>query len=203
MVIIIIMMVLNIFNLIVFHIREGNTITGFVNKFGQIDDQTINKEIDLNWTGDEYQFQPLDVDLDEETQEFIFYLCKGYNIDFCLVMAIIKQESNFDASTISPTNDYGLMQINIVNHEWLTDTLGVTDFLDPEENVRAGVFVLRKLFEEYNDPSLVLMSYNMGEKGATKLWKKGIYSTEYTESVFEYQAMFEKELQRKGEDVHD
>lgn len=54
-------------------------------------------------------------------------------------------------------------------------------FTDPYQNIRAGVFVLRKLFERYQDTNMVLMAYNMGEDGADRLWEKGIYSTDYTE----------------------
>ena len=86
------------------------------------------------------------------------------------------------------------MQINQINHQWLTDTLGVTDFTDPYQNIRAGVFVLRKLFERYQDTNMVLMSYNMGEDGAARLWEKGIYSTDYTEKILNYQTQFNEQL---------
>ena len=86
------------------------------------------------------------------------------------------------------------MQINQINHQWLTDTLGVTDFTDPYQNIRAGVFVLRKLFERYQDTNMVLMAYNMGEDSATRLWEKGIYSTDYTEKILNYQTQFNEQL---------
>ena len=131
----------------------------------------------------------------EEQQEFAYYLCTGYNIDFTLVMALIQNESSFDPAVISKTNDYGYMQINQINHQWLTDTLGVTDFTDPYQNIRAGVFVLRKLFERYQDTNMVLMAYNMGEDGAARLWEKGIYSTDYTEKILNYQTQFNEQLE--------
>ena len=65
---------------------------------------------------------------------------------------------------------------------------------DPYENIRAGVFVLRKLFERYQDTNMVLMAYNMGEDGAARLWDKGIYSTEYTEKIMNYQEQFNEQL---------
>ena len=69
------------------------------------------------------------------------------------------------------------MQINTVNHEWLQEKLGITDFLDPYQNTRSGIYILRTLFEKYQDTAKVLMAYNMGEDGAKKLWDKGIYDT--------------------------
>lgn len=181
-------------------ISEHEYIMQYVNQYGAYDGRVFNSEMSLDWGAGDLEFIPLDCALDERTQEFVFYICQGYNIDWTLVMAIMQQESSFRSDVISDSNDYGLMQINSVNHEWLTETLGVTDFLDKEQNIRAGVFVLRKLFEEYTDPNLVLMAYNMGSTGAENLWNKGIYSTPYVDDILTYQAEFEKQLEeRNGE----
>jgi len=140
-------------------------------------------------------FKPLDCKMPEEQQEFVYYLCSGYNLDFTLVMALIQHESSFDPNVISNTNDYGYMQINAINHDWLTETIGVTDYTDPYQNIRAGVFVLRKLFERYQDTDMVLMAYNMGENGASRLWEKGIFETDYTQSILTIQEQFNDQLE--------
>ena len=149
--------------------------------YGAYDDRTFTQEISLDWGAGDLDFTPLDCKMPEEQQEFTYYLCTGYNIDFTLVMALIQNESSFDPAVISKTNDYGY-------------TLGVTDFTDPYQNIRAGVFVLRKLYERYQDTNMVLMAYNMGEDGAAQLWEKGIYSTDYTEKILNYQTQFNEQL---------
>lgn len=177
----------------------GSCVTNYINRKttydmthvenygGKYDSKTFNDEVKVfDWKVDP-TFKPLDVPLDIETQEFTYNLCTAYNIDWTLVMAIMQTESNFKSDTISKTNDYGLMQINKVNHQWLTEKLGITDYLDKTQNIRAGVFVLRKLFEEYTDPKLVLMAYNMGSNGAEALWNKKIYTTPYVDKVLENQ----------------
>lgn len=158
--------------------------------YGAYDDRCFTEEVSLDWDAGDLGFKPLDCRMPEEEQEFVFCLCSGYNIDFTLVMALIQHESRFDPAAISKTNDYGYMQINAQNHEWLTETLGVTDYTDPYQNIRAGMFVLRKLFEKYQDTDMVLMAYNMGEKGAARLWKEGIYETNYTNSILTIQEQF-------------
>lgn len=163
--------------------------------YGAYDDRIFTHEMSLDWGSGDLDFTPLDCDMPEETQEFVFYICAGYNLDFTLVMALIQHESNFDPDTVSSTNDYGYMQINIVNHEWLTETLGVTDYLDPHQNIRAGVFMLRKLFERYQDTNMVLMAYNMGETGASRLWEQGIFETDYTQSILTIQQRFNDQLE--------
>ena len=171
-----------------------------VNHYGAYDGRVFTSEISMDWSGDEYDFIPLNCKLDEVTQQFTFYLCKGYDIDWTLVMALMQKESSFRSDVISATDDYGLMQINKCNHKWLTDTIGVTDYLDKEQNIRAGVFVLRKLFEEYTDPNLVLMAYNMGADGAETLWNKRIYTTPYVDDILTYQAEFNKQIEERNGD---
>jgi soluble lytic murein transglycosylase-like protein len=135
-------------------------------------------------------FQAVDCALNVDVQEFTYYLSYGYNIDFYLLMALMEQESMYESDTISSTGDYGLMQINRCNHEWLSEELGITDFLDPYQNVMAGTYELHRLFEKYGDTNKVLMAYNMGEGGARRLWNQGIYETEYTRSIAEkYEAI--------------
>lgn len=34
------------------------------------------------------------------------------------------------------------MQINQCNHEWLSSTLGVSNFLDPMENILCGIYII-------------------------------------------------------------
>lgn len=162
--------------------------------YGFYDDRRFDQEISLDWGVDDLDFTPLDCSMPKEHQEFLFYLCAGYNLDFTLVMALIEQESTFRADIVSKSNDYGYMQINKINHQWLTETIGITDFLDPYQNMRAGCFILRQLFEKYQDADLVLMAYNMGENGASKLWQQNVFSTQYTEKIFRYQEAFNEQL---------
>ena len=130
----------------------------------------------------------------EDLQEFTYYLSAAYDIDYTLVLAIISKESAFMPDGISSTNDYGLMQINACNHEWLTEELGITDFIDPYENIKAGLFILRGLFEKYDSTSKVLMAYNMGENGASKLWEQGIFESNYSKDVLQRQETYRQIL---------
>ncbi len=169
--------------------------------YGTIDGREFVGEISMDWdSGAELGFVPLNVPMDESMQEFIYCLSYGYSLDFPFVMALIEHESSFQVDVISKSNDYGLMQINKINHKWLTETIGVTDFLDPYQNTRSGIFILRKLFEKYEDPSLVLMAYNMGETGAKRLWKQGVYSTDYVEDILQQAGEYKKQIEeRMGE----
>lgn len=135
-----------------------------------------------------------EIPIGEDLQKFTYYLSAAYDMDYSLVLAIISKESRFVPDCVSSTNDYGLMQINACNHEWLTEELGITDFLDPYENIKAGLFILRGLFEKYDSTSKVLMAYNMGENGASKLWDQGIFESNYSKDVLQKQEVYRQIL---------
>lgn len=135
-----------------------------------------------------------DIPLSKELQDYIRNLCDEYGVPIELVIAMIDVESTFRADVVSKTNDYGLMQINKCNHEWLTDKLGVTDFLDPYQNINSGVHILSGHLEVTNgDIELALMRYNNGATGAKKLWDKGIYSTAYTQKIMTVYESYKEE----------
>lgn len=100
--------------------------------YGRVADGKIfDGDMSVSYESEDTLFVPLDVPLDSDVQEFIYYLSKGYNMDFTFVMAIIQQESGYQPDAVSNTDDYGLMQINKVNHGYITDEIGVTNYLDP------------------------------------------------------------------------
>lgn len=137
----------------------------------------------------------IDCPLDDETQQMILDQCEEYGVDFAFTMAVIFKESSFRPHVISYNGtSVGLMQINKINHKWLSEELGITDFFDPAQNVKAGLYMLSDLFEKYEDPAKVLMCYNLGEFGAKKLWNQGVYSTAYSEGVLQKADEYKKEI---------
>lgn len=166
--------------------------------FGQPDGRIFEGEMPGEWVNGERKFVPLNVPMDEDLQEFIFYLSQAYEMDFTFVMALIQRESSYKPDVISASNDYGLMQINEINHPYLQEQLGITDFTEPYSNVRAGMFILRKLFEKYETPEKVLMAYSMGETGASRLWEQGIFEINYSKSVLQIQQELNAELERSS-----
>jgi hypothetical protein len=159
--------------------------TGGQAAYGVLDETKIIRTEPVEWLGD--SFTPLNIGLDAELQEYTYMLCKAYDVDFHLVMAVMQRESGYRTDVISGSNDYGLMQINKINHKRLSEILGITDFLNPEDNIHAGVYMLSDLFDKYHDTNLVLMAYNMGEGGANKLWNMGIFTSNYAQEIMRIQ----------------
>ena len=121
--------------------------------------------------------------LDSELQETMLAMCEKYKVPFALVLAVAEQESHFDPEAVSRTNDYGMMQINQINFEWLQKK-GINP-LDRKGNIEAGVLMLSQALEKHGETELALMAYNCGDAGAKRLWNKGVYSTKYSSSVME------------------
>lgn len=118
-----------------------------------------------------------------ELQSVMAKMCDKYGVPYALALAVADHESRFDPDAKSSTNDFGLMQINSINFEWLKEK-GI-DPLTYEGNIEAGVLMLSKSLDCYGEIELALMAYNCGDTGAKRLWDAGTYSTEYSRSVME------------------
>ncbi len=130
------------------------------------------------------------IPLDKDILEFIKDTSSYYNLDYNLVLALIRHESNFNEAVIGNNESYGLMQIHRINHNWLKDELNISDFLDPYDNIEAGCHMLSELFEKYEDETKVLMAYNFGEAGAKRQWEQGINNTDFTMKVLETKFLY-------------
>ena len=87
------------------------------------------------------------------------------NFDWRLIAAQIYQESHFNPAARSHAGAFGLMQLTIQTAR----SLGVTDILDPLQNIQAGVLHLKMLYDFFHkapesDRILVaLAAYNVGQ----------------------------------------
>lgn len=137
--------------------------------------------------------QLYDVPLEPELQEHINQLCDDYNVDMPLVLAIIGQESNYNAQAIGDGgNSIGLMQIQPQHHQQRMDKLGVVDLTDPYQNVTVGIDLLAELIGENNGTEWAVTAYNAGAGTADYNNAIGIRS-DYAESVMMLREMIENE----------
>ncbi len=134
------------------------------------------------------------VPLSHHLQNYINELCIEEEVPMSLVIGMIELESNFNAEEISGTSDYGLMQINECNHEWLAEKYQTTDMLNPYQNVFCGIKIISKNIKRYNDYGKALMAYNMGDYGAQKAWDNGVNSTAYSRRILELMEKYEQEI---------
>ena len=134
-----------------------------------------------------------DIPLSDSLQRYIYEICADEEVPVTLVLAMIEHESYFNPEIVSATDDYGLMQINAVNHEWLEEDYRCADMLNPYQNVFCGVKIVSTYIEKYEgDLTKALMAYNMGNYGARTAWENGITSTTYTEKILGLMEKYEE-----------
>lgn len=119
--------------------------------------------------------------LNEQYQDYLYEMCVKYNVKkyYTLFLAQMYHESTFRTDAISKTKDYGLMQINVYNHKWLSKKLGNDNFLDPYNNIEAGIYMMSNYLHKYNDVEKALVCYNEGEGAVIN----GTHSTSYSKGV--------------------
>lgn len=148
----------------------------------------------------EITFQPLPEDMDIKLQEKVFAICKEEGVSFPLVMAIIKNESDFNPDTIGEDGDMGLMQVVPKWHRNRMENLDITDIMEPEQNVRLGVSYLKECLKNHpGNTSLALMAYNMGEERASELIKQGVYESDYATEIEETMEMYNEWMEEYEE----
>jgi len=91
-----------------------------------------------------------------------------YDLDWRLVLAVIRQESSFRPDARSRKGAYGLMQIMPGTQAELMRKLGVPEAQSPYYNIMAGMYHLKSLYRYFEEApgkdrrELALAAYNAG-----------------------------------------
>jgi len=103
----------------------------------------------------------------KELGDLIKQECNYYKLDWRMVLAIIRQESYFNATARSHAGAFGLMQIMPRTGEGLQNQLQLEDTQTPKNNLIAGIYYYATLvsqFREFGDDKykFALAAYNAG-----------------------------------------
>lgn len=101
----------------------------------------------------------------EKFDHLIWRAAEKYGVNYALIKAIIKAESNFNPLAISKMGAKGLMQLM----PGTAYTFQVKDSFHPEKNIEGGVRYLRYLIDLFpNNLYAVLAAYNAGENAVLR-----------------------------------
>jgi soluble lytic murein transglycosylase len=127
--------------------------------------------------------------IEERISRVIADYAKQYRLEAALLRAVIKVESDFNPTAVSPKGARGLMQLMPPT----AAAMNVLDPFDPDENVRAGAGELRRLLDRFRgDLKLALAAYHAGEARVRRSVKVPPFrSTErYVGEVLRYYRVF-------------
>ncbi|UFU01630.1 LysM peptidoglycan-binding domain-containing protein [Ruania suaedae] len=99
----------------------------------------------------------------EQMQQMIRSTATRMGVDPALALAVAYQESGFNMRAVSPANAIGVMQVIPTSGEWASTLVGrQLNLLDPQDNVTAGVAILRTLHRMTDDEREAIGGYYQG-----------------------------------------
>lgn len=108
---------------------------------------------------------------------------------------MIYNESRFQSGLThvnsNGTVDYGLMQVNEVNFDYLNKTLGIrsmSELLDDRTGIKCGVQLLAYHKQYTGNDSAALLRYQIGAGKYKQYLRKGRYTNQTHQQVLTYQS---------------
>jgi len=99
---------------------------------------------------------------------------RAMGVDPALAQAVAFQESGFNHAVVSPANAIGTMQVIPSSGSWASDLVGrQLNLVDPDDNVTAGVAILRALVSNAPDLPTAIAGYY---QGATSVQRNGMFA---------------------------
>jgi len=109
-----------------------------------------------------------------QMQAKIAATARAMGVDPALAQAVAFQESGFNHSVVSPANAIGAMQVIPSSGEWASQLVGrKLNLVNPDDNVVAGVAILRSLVKNAPDLPTAIAGYY---QGATSVKRNGMFA---------------------------
>lgn len=124
-------------------------------------------------------------------QQLVIDTARSMGVDPALAQAIAYQESGFNQRAVSPANAVGCMQVIPSSGEWASDLVGRNlNLLVAQDNVTAGVAILRQLQRHGTPLDIAIAGYYQGERSVRE---RGMNSdtVRYVASVKSLMARFD------------
>jgi len=89
------------------------------------------------------------------------------NLDYRLILAIMKIESNFKHKAVSSKGARGLLQVKPSHAKYIAHDMGIIwhgakSLDEPEKNIKIGIHFFSMLMEDFDNVNMALHAYNMG-----------------------------------------
>ncbi|MCX5804936.1 MAG: lytic transglycosylase domain-containing protein [Proteobacteria bacterium] len=89
------------------------------------------------------------------------------NLDYRLILAIMKIESNFKHKAVSSKGARGLLQVKPSHAKFIARDMGIAwhgakTLDEPDKNIKIGIHFFSELMEDFENINMALHAYNMG-----------------------------------------
>lgn len=137
-------------------------------------------------------FRVYSIALSQDMQQYTYAMCEKYGVQYELLLAVMYVESRYNVNAVGGGNSYGLCQIHYSNTANLQRAIGLTDLLDPYDNIEAGAYMLnmylnagrKRSSDTYFIEHYGLNCYNMGEgMFVSNCYNNGILERTYSNKV--------------------
>lgn len=109
-----------------------------------------------------------------QMQAMVAATARRYGVDPALAQAIAHQESGFNMRAVSPANAVGTMQVIPSSGQWASQLAGrPLNLRNPQDNVTAGVLILRANLRAAPDQATAIAAYY---QGLSSVRKNGMYA---------------------------
>ena len=99
-----------------------------------------------------------------QMKELVATTAARMGVDPALAMAFAQQESGFNHQSVSPANAIGTMQVIPDAGDWASGLVGrKLNLLDPQDNVTAGIAIIRALLKGAATEDLAIAGYYQGQ----------------------------------------
>ena len=91
----------------------------------------------------------------------------NYGLDYRLVLALMKIESNFKDDAVSSMGARGLLQVKPSVAKFIAQDAGIKwdghrTLDEPDSNIKIGIYFFSQLIKDFENINLALKAYNMG-----------------------------------------
>jgi soluble lytic murein transglycosylase len=105
-----------------------------------------------------------------------------YGLDYRLILALMKIESNFKDGAVSSMGARGLLQIKPSVAKYIAQDAGITwdghrTLDEPDSNIKIGIHFFSQLIKDFKNINVALRAYNMGPTRVKELSQNNMQST--------------------------
>lgn len=109
-----------------------------------------------------------------QTKSMITDTARRHGVDPQLMLALSYQESGWNQRAVSPANALGIMQVIPTSGEWASQFVGrELNLLEPQDNVTAGVVIMRALLRSAGTEEQAIGGYY---QGLASVQRHGLFS---------------------------